>query len=68
MTNDLPLNQILLGDCVAVMNSLPEKCVDLVFADPPYNMQLQGDLWRPNLTKVAAVNDAWDQFQLLRRV
>ena len=44
------------------MNALPEKCVDLVFADPPYNLQLRGDLWRPNMTKVDAVNDGWDQF------
>lgn len=62
MTAPLPLNQILLGDCIDLMNALPEKCVDLVFADPPYNMQLGGDLWRPNMTKVDAVNDAWDKF------
>ena len=55
-----PVNQILLGDCVEVMDSLPAKCADLVFADPPYNMQLGGDLWRPNMTKVDAVNDPWD--------
>jgi site-specific DNA-methyltransferase (adenine-specific) len=55
-------DQILPGDCLEVMSSLPEKSVDLVFADPPYNLQLQNDLWRPNRTKVAAVNDAWDRF------
>lgn len=60
--DSLPLNQILLGDCVELMNALPEKCVDLIFADPPYNMQLGGDLWRPNMTKVAAVDDDWDKF------
>jgi DNA modification methylase len=58
----LPVNQILLGDCVEQMNALPEKCADLIFADPPYNMQLQGDLWRPNMTRVDAVNDPWDKF------
>src|SRR5579875_529668 len=58
----LPLNQILIGDCIELMASLPDKCVDLVFADPPYNMQLGGDLWRPNMTKVDAVDDAWDKF------
>jgi modification methylase len=58
----LPLNQILIGDCIELMKSLPDKCVDLVFADPPYNMQLGGDLWRPNMTKVDAVDDAWDKF------
>ena len=45
------------------MNSLPPKCADLVFADPPYNMQLGGDLWRPNMTKVDAVTDPWDKFK-----
>ena len=59
----LAVNQIHLGDCVEVMNSLPPKCVDLVFADPPYNMQLGGDLWRPDMTKVDAVTDPWDKFK-----
>ncbi|SMX46388.1 site-specific DNA-methyltransferase [Actibacterium lipolyticum] len=58
----LPLNQIMGGDCVEVMNSLPENSVDLVFADPPYNLQLKGDLHRPDNSKVDAVDDAWDQF------
>jgi modification methylase len=59
---DLPLNQVLQGDCVEIMNALPERCVDLIFADPPYNMQLNGELWRPNMTLVDAVDDHWDQF------
>jgi modification methylase len=58
----LPLNSILSGDCIEVMRSLPEASVDLIFADPPYNLQLKGDLHRPNNTKVDAVDDAWDQF------
>ncbi|MEE9429330.1 MAG: site-specific DNA-methyltransferase [Paracoccaceae bacterium] len=58
----LPLNQILSGDCTDVMNSLPEGSVDLIFADPPYNLQLKGDLHRPDNSKVDAVDDAWDQF------
>ena len=58
----LPLNQIIAGDCIEVMNSLPEASVDLVFADPPYNLQLRGDLHRPDNSKVDAVDDAWDQF------
>lgn len=58
----LPLDQVIQGDCIDVLAGLPEKSVDLIFADPPYNLQLQQELWRPNLTKVAAVNDAWDQF------
>ncbi len=58
----LSLDQIIQGDCIEVLNTLPEKSVDLIFADPPYNLQLQQDLWRPNMTKVDAVNDAWDRF------
>ncbi|RFC68834.1 MULTISPECIES: site-specific DNA-methyltransferase [Mesorhizobium] len=56
------LNSILKGDCVAALNALPDKCVDLIFADPPYNLQLEGELHRPDQSKVDAVNDHWDQF------
>ena len=59
---ELPLNQIIAGDCVEVMNSLPAGSVDLIFADPPYNLQLKGDLHRPDNSKVDAVDDHWDQF------
>ena len=62
---DLPLDQVLKGDCIELMGSLPGGSVDLVFADPPYNLQLRKTLFRPNLTKVAAVTDAWDQFDSL---
>src|SRR5210317_2121818 len=58
----LPVNQILSGDCIDVMNSLPEGSIDLIFADPPYNLQLKGDLHRPDSSKVDAVDDHWDQF------
>ncbi len=58
----LPLNTILAGDCIDVMRSLPENSVDLVFADPPYNLQLKGDLHRPDNSRVDAVDDAWDRF------
>lgn len=58
----LPANEILQGDCIEWMNALPEKSVDLIFADPPYNLQLQGDLTRPDQSKVDGVTDAWDQF------
>ncbi len=58
----LPLNTIMGGDCISVMQSLPEASVDLIFADPPYNLQLRGDLHRPDNSKVDAVDDAWDQF------
>ncbi|NOZ06569.1 MAG: site-specific DNA-methyltransferase [Chloroflexi bacterium] len=60
--NTLPLDQILCGDCTEVLHALPENSIDLIFADPPYNLQLQRELWRPNMTKVDAVDDAWDQF------
>ncbi len=53
---------ILIGDCVAEMSKLPAACVDLVFADPPYNLQLQGDLKRPDDSRVDAVDDDWDKF------
>jgi modification methylase len=54
--------RILIGDCVAEMAKLPAASVDLVFADPPYNLQLQGDLKRPDDSRVDAVDDDWDQF------
>lgn len=60
--NTLPLNTILQGDCLRVLAGLPDKSADLVFADPPYNLQLQNALLRPNQTEVDAVDDAWDQF------
>ena len=55
-------SRIATGDCVAEMAKLPAASVDLVFADPPYNLQLQGDLKRPDDSRVDAVDDAWDQF------
>lgn len=58
----LPIGQVMQGDCLQVMEQLPSASVDLVFADPPYNLQLHKDLWRPNLTRVDGVNDTWDQF------
>jgi modification methylase len=58
----LPLGQILDGDCIEAMRSLPDACVDMVFADPPYNLQLGGDLSRPDGSHVDAVTDAWDKF------
>jgi DNA modification methylase len=58
----LPLNQILHGDCIEILKSLPENSVDCIFADPPYNLQLHNDLYRPDMSKVDAVNDGWDKF------
>jgi modification methylase len=64
--DSLPLNRTLAGDCIEVMNALPENSVDLIFADPPYNLQLKGDLHRPDNSKVDAVDDDWDQFDSFR--
>ncbi|WP_026597088.1 site-specific DNA-methyltransferase [Methylobacterium sp. 77] len=59
----LPLDEIIVGDCIAAMNALPAASVDCVFADPPYNLQLgDGSLLRPDQSRVDAVDDAWDQF------
>src|ERR687887_251598 len=55
-------NRIIVGDCVAEMSKLPAASVDLVFADPPYNLQLKGELKRPDESHVDAVNDDWDKF------
>ena len=58
----LPLGQIIPGDCVAAMRTIPDASVDMVFADPPYNLQLGGDLSRPDGSQVDAVTDDWDKF------
>jgi modification methylase len=58
----LPLGQIIQDDCVKAMAGLPDACVDMIFADPPYNLQLGGDLFRPEGGRVDAVDDAWDKF------
>ena len=61
-THKIERNHIHLGDSVQVMSGLPDASVDLVFADPPYNLQLSGDLHRPNNSRVAGVDDDWDRF------
>ncbi len=65
MVKSLPFetNKILIGDCVTVMAGLPEGSVDLVFADPPYNLQLEGELRRPNNSRVDGVDEGWDRFE-----
>jgi modification methylase len=62
---ELPLDQILMGDCIETMRGLPAKSIDLIFADPPYNLQLGGDLSRPDGSHVDAVTDDWDKFDSL---
>ena len=56
------MNRIISGDCIEAMRSLPEGSVDMVFADPPYNLQLEGELHRPNNSRVDGVEEAWDRF------
>ena len=60
--NPIPANQILAGDCLTQLARLPSESIDLVFADPPYNLQLDGELLRPNNTRVEGVHQDWDKF------
>ena len=60
------MNSIIKGDCVAALEALPANSVDVVFADPPYNLQLGGDLSRPDQSKVDACDDHWDQFDTFK--
>ncbi len=55
-------DRIIAGDCLLAMAELPAGSVDLVFADPPYNLQLSGELHRPDNSRVDGVADAWDRF------
>ncbi len=59
---ETPTNSVLLGDCIEILGRMEAESVDLVFADPPYNLQLAGDLSRPDQSRVDAVDDAWDKF------
>ena len=61
----LPVDRIIKGDCINAMRALPDACVDMVFADPPYNLQLGGDLFRPEGGRVDAVDNDWDKFDSL---
>ncbi len=61
----MPENRVLPGDCIEVMRTLPDQCADLIFADPPYNLQLERELLRPNNTRVDGVHHAWDKFASL---
>ena len=58
----MEVNAIIRGDCIEELRKIPENSIDLIFADPPYNMQLKNALYRPNNTKVDGVDDAWDKF------
>jgi site-specific DNA-methyltransferase (adenine-specific) len=56
------LNTVIQGDCIEELKKFPDNSMDLIFADPPYNMQLENTLYRPNNTKVDGVDDEWDKF------
>ena len=56
-------NKIINGECIKELKKIPDETFDLIFADPPYNLQLQNSLIRPDRSKVNAVNDKWDQFE-----
>ena len=62
----MDINRIIHGDCLEVLKTFPDECIDLVFADPPYNLQLKNELFRPDNSKVKAVNDEWDKFSSLK--
>jgi modification methylase len=62
LVRELPLDQVMLGDCITLMQMLPSASVDCVFADPPYNLQLRGELRRPDDSLVDGVDDEWDKF------
>ena len=57
------INKIYNSDCIKKINQLPSKSVDLIFADPPYNLQLEKKLKRPDQSNVNGVNENWDQFK-----
>lgn len=59
---EVETGRILEDDCVSAMASLPDSCIDMIFADPPYNLQLGGDLYRPEGSQVDALDDDWDKF------
>lgn len=62
MSAKLQLDCVHQGDSIEILHHLPDESIDLIFADPPYNLQLAQELWRPNMTKVDAVTDEWDKF------
>lgn len=66
MSATVKINEIHHGDAIELLKQLPDNSTDLIFADPPYNLQLKGDLFRPDRSKVSAVNDHWDKFGSFR--
>ena len=66
--SDLKLDVVIQGDCIQAMRDLPAGSADLVFADPPYNLQLKNELRRPDNSKVDAVDDQLGPVLQLRRI
>lgn len=66
MISTLQEDVIIQGDCIELLKRVPDNSIDLIFADPPYNLQLSGDLYRPNQTKVDGVDDEWDKFSSMK--
>ena len=62
MTSNLK-NKLINGDSLEELKKIPDESFDLIFADPPYNLQLKNKLTRPDRSKVNAVNEKWDQFE-----
>ncbi len=60
-------NKIINGDCIKELKKIPNETFDLIFADPPYNLQLKNKLTRPDRSKVNAVDDKWDQFESFKK-
>ena len=63
MTGSILKNKIINGDSLVELKKIPDETFDLIFADPPYNLQLKNNLIRPDRSKVSAVNDKWDKFE-----
>ena len=59
-------NRVIVGDCIEQMNNIPAESIDLIFADPPYNLQLSGELSRPDQTRVNGVSESWDKFDTIK--
>ena len=68
MNTDQFKNKILNGNCIEELKKIPDKSFDLIFADPPYNLQIGKKLKRPDNSKVNGVNDKWDQFKNFEQI
>ena len=67
MIKSILKNKIINGDSLKELKKIPDETFDLIFADPPYNLQLKKELSRPDRSKVKAVDDKWDKFKNFKR-